>query len=389
MKINIQFKSIKNRLMVWFLVVALLPLVIFSAIIYVQRVESIKAEAFDKLKAIRDLKVGEVNYWLDEKTGDVQVFSKVAEIENIDEVLSGKTGTRNDAKALRTLSDILNGYRESYKDYEEISIISVQSGKIVVSTNKALEGTDVSGSKYFTEPLRTGGVYISDIYESRSMNRPTMEVSVPIHQNSHKGKSPCGVLVARIDLENSVYALLLNRTGLGNTGETLIVNKDGVALNELRWHNRAPLKLKIEAKPALLASQGKTGIVETTDYRGEKVLAAYTHIPRTGWGFVAKMDQKEIYAPINKLLISILILFFVTVAGVCLISLFLARNTAQPIIAMTTVAKRIQEGDLSARNSITSEDEIGFLAESFNQAADSVALQTELREINKDISETL
>ena len=132
MKINIQFKSIKNRLMVWFLVVALLPLVIFSAIIYVQRVESIKAEAFDKLKAIRDLKVGEVNYWLDEKTGDVQVFSKVAEIENIDEVLSGKTGTRNDAKALRTLSDILNGYRESYKDYEEISIISVQSGKIVV-----------------------------------------------------------------------------------------------------------------------------------------------------------------------------------------------------------------------------------------------------------------
>jgi hypothetical protein len=88
---------------------------------------------------------------------------------------------------------------------------------------------------------------------------------------------------------------------MGKTGETLIINRDLVVLNELRWHQDAPLNLRIKAKSALEAVSGKTGIVETEDYRGEMVLAAYTYIPRTDWGFVAKQDIKEVYAPIYQL----------------------------------------------------------------------------------------
>lgn len=383
------FKSIKTRLTAWFLVLALLPLVIAVAVIYMLRVEVIKAGAFDKLKAIRDLKVGEVNYWLDEKIGDVRVFSRISEIENIDAVLHGKTGTRGAAKTLWTISAALNGFRESYKDYAEIFVINAKTGKIAVSTDPTREGKDVSGRRYLTEPLRTGEVYVSDIYEPGSSSRPTMEFSMPLHDFSHKEQSPCGVLVARIDLERSVYALLLNRTGLGNSGETLIVNRDGIALNELRWYSRAPLKLKIETLPVSMATQGKTGIAETTDYRGEKILAAYTQIPKTGWGFVAKMDQNEVYAPIRALLVNLLILFAVTAVIVYWVSLFLARRTAQPILAIAAVAKRIREGDLSARNLISSEDEVGFLAESFNHAAESVAFRIETEKKNTDIAETL
>jgi CheY-like chemotaxis protein/HAMP domain-containing protein len=383
------FKSIKTRLMVWFLLVALLPLFIVSIVIYNQRSEFIRSEVFDKLQAIRDLKVGQVNYWLDEKIGDVQVFSRISAVENIDAVLSGKAETRKDAGTLQKLSTVLNGFRESYPHYEEIFIINSRSGKILVSTDKSQEGKDVSGSRYLTEPLRTGEVFISDIYDSISLNRPTMEFSVPIRQNGSKGQSPAGVLVARIDLERSIYSLLLNRTGLGNTGETLIVNSDLFALNELRWYNRAPLKLKLQTEAALSAAQGKTGIAETIDYRGEAILAAYTHIPRTRWGFVAKMDLKEVYAPIRALLVNLLLLFSVTAAIVYLLSLFFARRTAKPILSITAVAKRIREGDMSVRNPITSDDEIGFLAESFNQAADALRLRIEAEKKSSDMAETL
>ena len=47
-------------------------------------------------------------------------------------------------------------------------------------------------------------------------------------------------------------------------------------------------QLIIDAEPAVKAANGETGIAFTTDYRGEEILAAYTHIPRTGWGFVCK-----------------------------------------------------------------------------------------------------
>jgi len=386
---KIEFKSIKTRLMAWFLLVSMLPIVMVSIIIYTQRVESIKAEAFNKLSAIRDLKVNEINSWLDERKGDVQSFSKIAETENIDALLHSKTGTANNAKIHRTLSANLKGIRECYQDYAEIFLIDATTGKIVVSTNQSMEGKDVSGSPYLTEPLLTGEVYISDIYESRSLNRPTMMFSFHLLDLNHRNRVPYVVLVARIDLERSVFPLLLNRTGLGDTGETLLVNKDAVALNELRWYNRAPMKLKIYAAPALLASQGKTGIVEDKDYRGEKILAAYTYIPRTGWGFVAKMDQKEVYAPIHHLLISMSILLLVTAAGVFLISLLLARHTTKPILEIAAVAKRLREGDLTARNMVSSEDEIGFLADSFNKTADAVSVWIETEKRNTDIAETL
>jgi hypothetical protein len=44
----------------------------------------------------------------------------------------------------------------------------------------------------------------------------------------------------------------------------LIVNADVLALNELRWYENAPLKLQIQAEPAVRAAQGNEGIVETT-----------------------------------------------------------------------------------------------------------------------------
>ena len=74
---NLRFKSIKDRLMALFLLMALLPLVVVSVVIYKQRAEFIRNEAFDKLKAIRDLKVDAVNSWIDERMGDVQAFCNI------------------------------------------------------------------------------------------------------------------------------------------------------------------------------------------------------------------------------------------------------------------------------------------------------------------------
>ncbi len=384
-----RFKSIRTRLMMWFLVVALLPLFVAGVILYDHKVGLLKSEAFDKLSTIRNLKVGEINSWIDERTGDIKIISRIAEIQDSDSLLHSNAGAGKRAETLNLLSDILLGIQESCRDYDGLFIIDAHSGRVVVSTDPSQVGKDLSADRQLTEPLRTKETYISDIYESKPTNRPTMVFSNPIHDRRHNNPSPWGVLVARINLEDSIYQLLLNRTGLGNTGETLIVNKDIMALSELRWYGKAPLKLKIKGVPAILASEGKTGVLETTDYRGEKVLAAHTYIPRTRWGFVAKMDQKEVYAPIRELFLMMVLLFFFTAAAVYLISFLLARRTAQPILGIAAVAKRIREGDLAARNTVSSEDEIGYLADSFNRTADSIALRIETERSNADIAETL
>ncbi|MCF8085156.1 MAG: response regulator, partial [Deltaproteobacteria bacterium] len=381
------FKSMKGRLTFWLLMIALLPLSTVAVITSYQRYHAIKVREFSKLVAIRDLKVDQVNQWFQEREGDVRTISEDLEIRDLETQIQ-KNERYDQPAVLMRARNLLKRYLNNYTDYSELFIVNPLSGRIDISTDPSSEGEDRSGDAVFTVPLKTGRLYIQDIYYSRSLNMPSMAFSIPV-LNAARPENVAGILVARIDLNQSLYALLLNRTGMGTTGETLIVDEHQTALNPLRWHENAPLRLKIAAEPAALAAAGKSGIIEAEDYRGVPVLAAYTFIPATGWGFVAKEDLAEAYAPIYGMFRDIGLLFVLAAAGVYGLALFLARTIARPVREMAGVSRKIEGGDLKARNHIESRDELGVLAESFNSMAASLALHAELRQVNDDITRTL
>ncbi len=176
------------------------------------------------------------------------------------------------------------------------------------------------------------GFWIKDIYFSKSIATTSMTFSIPIFGSGDDRENIAGILVTRINLQNSLYKLLLNRVGLGSTGETLIVNKDVIAMNNLRWSNAPPLTQKISAEPALLASQGKSGITATTDYRGESILAAYTYVPETKWGFVCKQDMHELNEPIRAMIRNSIFIFFAISIIIALIALYISRSISKPIV---------------------------------------------------------
>jgi len=390
MKRKIQFKSLKTRLTFWFLVLALLPLLAGMTLTYFQSSQSIKKEAFNKLLAIRDLKVKELNSWLDDRHDNLLTASEDFEIRRLEKAIMKKDRNKSDIAVLENGRRILKHYlKHQPEQYSEIFILHPHSGQIVISTNKQSDGKERLNNLYFTEPLRTRQLYIKDIYYSKTEKKTVMAFSIPIFCFAQNGKHIVGVLVARVDLENSLFPLLLSQTGMGKTGETIIVNKDLTALNELRSPEHKTLILKIETEPALLASQGKTGIIESMDYRDKEVLAAYTYIPKTKWGFVSKQDQKEIYASIYSLIMNLVILFILSCVLIYFIASFLARSIAKPVMKMAEVAQKNGEGDLFARNRAQSADEFGFLAQSFNIAADFAASQIEIQKGRADIRETM
>ena len=210
-----------------------------------------------------------------------------------------------------------------------------------------------------------------------------MAFSAPVYGLKNKNDI-IAVLVCRIDLEKSLYKLLENRTGMGETGETLIVNENGVALCELRWQDDAPLNFKITSEPAVNAAAGNTGIVETTDYRGEEILAAYTYLERPGWGFVAKEDQSEIYKPIKDIFRDFIIIMIVSAIIISFLTVLLAKSMISPVREISEVSKRIEKGDFSARTGFSRTDEIGVLADSIDSMA--LALNSRIM-IQKGVTE--
>jgi signal transduction histidine kinase/DNA-binding response OmpR family regulator/HAMP domain-containing protein len=381
-----KFKRIQIRLLFWFILLALIPLFIGITIAYYLQVEEIKKEEINTLIVVRDLKIERLNFWLEERGDDLETLAESFAVQNFEGMFNKEKRTEEDIAIISNIREIMNLYVENFPDYDEIFVINPDSGIIEISTDKSSEGMDKSKDDYYTRPLQSRDFYIKDIYYSSSKHKPVMAFSIPIFCSQHSGEHIVGILVCRVDLYKSFFPLVQDTTGLGETGETLIVNKDVIALNELRWHEDAPLKLKIKAQPAFMASQGYSDIIESTDYRGEEVLAAFTYIPQTGWGLVAKRDLEEIYAPVRRMLINLIILVLITAAIIYFISRILANSFTKPLINMVKVSNKIQSGDFSVRNKIYNDDEIGYLADSYNKMTDSIESKIRLEQRRAEIS---
>lgn len=152
---------------------------------------------------------------------------------------------------------------------------------------------------------------------------------------------------------------------------------------------KCPVNLQISAEPAINAAQGKTGVTVTTDYRGKDVMAAYTYIAKTGWGFVCKQDKSELNVPIRKMTLNFIFIFGLITVIISVISFYISKSISKPIVELGHVSQKVKAGDYSVRNEIKSEDELGLLAQALNSMAVAIELKIEIQKGVTDISKTM
>lgn len=180
-----------------------------------------------------------------------------------------------------------------------------------------------------------------------------------------------------------------NYTGLGETGETLIVARSEITgaayiVNPVRHSSTSPDTLVPGDlnRPAVLASEKQEGVYSTrlVDYRGEPVWAAIRYLPGPDWGLVVKFDAAEQRAPIMELRQQLIRLGLSLAAFAILLGTVLGLWFARPIHDLAEAANRIRHGDLEARATEISHDEVGFLARTFNEMADELQRRIDDRE---------
>lgn len=185
-----------------------------------------------------------------------------------------------------------------------------------------------------------------------------------------------GWLVARFHGED-LLAIARDYTGLGNTGETLIVEASGDSARVLHPTRHAGLRTgaflpTTPGNPARLAVSERDTILwrDATDYRGEPVWAATRFLPEPGWGIVVKVDASEERSPILDLRGRMIRLALSLAAFAILAGILLGLHLSRPLHELADVANRIRQGEMNARAPVRGEDEVGVLARTFNRMAD-------------------
>ena len=134
-----------------------------------------------------------------------------------------------------------------------------------------------------------------------------------------------GEIVGTVVVEQALTALtskIAVVSELGETGEIgMCVLRDGKLHcfpQRLRPHVYSiPYS---ELLPMSRAVAGKTGVVQTIDYRNQRIIAAYGPLGGLGLGLVAKVDTVEMYAPIRRQFeVASLLLFLTAAAGAFLL----------------------------------------------------------------------
>jgi PAS domain S-box-containing protein len=172
-------------------------------------------------------------------------------------------------------------------------------------------------------------------------------------------------------------------TGLGDTGETLILRlggeDEGAFLTPARHARTEPDNGRVAAsgspeRAALLAASGREGTYTegVVDYRGEPVWAAVRALPELGLGLVVKFDAAEELAPLMEYRERLVRVGFSLSALAILAGVLLGLHFTRPIHDLAAVANRIRGGELGARADAEREDELGILADAFNAMSDEL-----------------
>ena len=368
---------------------------------YTGRRGSIKSEVFSGLSQVADLKQERIKRWFVERITDVAIYStnELVEIEVARLLAIKKARSREEDQPAgdqryeyinanyRLLIDFLKKILTIHPECGRLDIVSADSGRILVSTDRNMVGASIEGAPYLVGALKTRGSYIGPIELDPAGGEPVLYIS---HMIKNLGGGSVALFVLQVKAEEIIKTILETGDRLGNRGEAYLVDEQGRLLTSLAHplptgEKAEILKYEMTTQPAIMAAQGEEGIIEALDYRGERVLAAYRHIgigPHLGWGLVVKRDSEEVYAPLYSEALNSFLIGLLGVITVILVTIFSVFRLTKPIRNLSRAVEDVAGGNLSARAEITTSDEIGRFAEMFNSMVSRIqAWQKELEEV--------
>ena len=256
-----------------------------------------------------------------------------------------------------------------------------------------------------------------------ALGAPRAFVSTPVFQ----GNRLVAVLSLRLPLESIERALYGTRDGkpggLGRTDETYLVGPDLTMRSDSRFVREdakafvkalrtSPLPTRtVEAVERLgttvltvpvdhpgtrAALEGESGVIETEDYRGEPVFAAYGPIDLDSlrWGVVSEVDRAEALQPLAAYARRALAAAAALALLASLLAVWLAGRIARPIEQLAQGARRISAGDLDTPVPLADAPEFRELGVAFNDMAASLRgnrdrMQEQVRETERLLSSLL
>ncbi len=386
-KINIQFKSVKTKLLISFLALGLIPMAVVGFLSFDKSKDALIHSSGGMLSTVAADLLDKLDRNLYERYGDVQAFAF-------------------NPKAMGTsheVSEAADFFMAAYGIYD-LMIVADLEGNIVATNTKSFDGRSINtsslvgkkvkGEEWFEKiadgRIKQGETYYSDVQQNRMVadvygtRGLSMIFAAPIYNEFGELVRVWCNFASRDRLIGDMVTKerkLLAEEGL-TTIEIQILNKSGLLIDD--YDPKAILAsvnlIKIGLASAKEALSGKSGfIVEEHKRRQVEQINGYAAskgalgFEGNGWGALVRQDVAEASAVSDTLRNMTLIIMLIAAAIISFLAVYIARGISVPLSHAVEALEAVANGDLTRNVEVSSKDEVGRLAVALNAMVEKMA----------------
>lgn len=330
--------KLRTRLLSAFLVISLIPLLIFSAVSISSFFLKLQDDTYKLNEGKLEIAEAKINWLLEENFNTLKTIAAQPSVRNFD-VTNVKKSLK---KAAEINPDIV------------ISLDNIKGDQVVKSDGGNL--TNVGDKDFFRQAIDGNEKYISDILQDENTEELMVVLSTPVRDLSDK---IVGVLQA--DIRLSVISNLVSELSVDGSN-IYVLSKDGRVMAHPNYEyvrNREDLSALNFVQKGL---EGQTESLRTKNINGDKVIVSCSLNELTGWLIIAETPVSTAMHSAYSLIHVLMVLFALTVIAVVVFSRYFSGTLAKPLVELASVVKAIAEGELKdVEIKLNSKDEIGQL----------------------------
>lgn len=426
-------QNLKRKFTLYFISFALIPgllltgvTVIINGGILAETKDSINASNEEKLNSISLELATFLNSYMEARRTDLITYMNDLTLrERIDNLFANVSLTNTTIQYLDNIFEAKASTFAGKQPYEDIFLINASSGIVLANGGSSnLKGVDFSKRDYFIGALNNAGttlsndeLYLGNIFYSNVANKFVQSMAGVIRSASSGDVKAVLVLGLKVSTLFDFLAPRVNpgqsnddyynKIGLGNTGETYIINSDYKIASPSRIIDQNPDNMFIlnqTLNTNLVQDAFKFGYSSgyTTNYENDSVYGVYYYLgtiqntqldkraswiqdlisSNLQWVLVVEIHQSESSFLVNSITNQQLQISAFMI-GVVIISIifiaFLARYVANlytdPLINLADQSEKLASGNLKLElKAFNTGDEVGMLSKSFSNMTDFLQL---------------
>lgn len=366
-------RNLVQRVLVGLLLIALVPILIISAVTFIRTRNTVQSQALGQLSSLADSYSNQIEQFVASRRQALDQINQSAGFDTNVAVLFQGESASTYYFALASLTNYINQYIETptEKIFDQVSIVDID-GTVLVSSNPDLTGTILSDSYIVRSMYQLnksvlaydpGGLFPGQLVLISS--------KIYINPQGAPGLTLIGFSSSPVPLSqlNTSQSFFDSSAGYILATDNTLITTDQQTV--------APVVVSLTSDElAVMQSRITTGgqgfQYQYDDRSGAPVFGYYKNLPAVSSNLIIEVPQSVVLGQLQDLLPFTLILLTALMLISALIVYISSRRIVKPLLTLANDAQTFSAGDWSYRAKVERDDEIGLLAYSFNNMVDQL-----------------